>query len=89
MKKYTFETKNDTRSGFGDGLTELGKSNPKVVALCADLIGSLKMGDFQKQFPERFYQVGIAEANMMGIAAGLTIGGWIPFTGTFANFSNR
>ena len=87
MKKYTFETKNDTRSGFGDGLTELGKTNPKVVALCADLIGSLKMGDFQKQFPERFYQVGIAEANMMGIAAGLTIGGWIPFTGTFANFS--
>lgn len=87
MKKYTFDTKNDTRSGFGDGLTELGKTNPKVVALCADLIGSLKMGDFQKQFPERFYQVGIAEANMMGIAAGLTIGGWIPFTGTFANFS--
>lgn len=87
MKKYTFEKTNDTRSGFGDGLTELGKTNPKVVALCADLIGSLKMGDFQKQFPERFYQVGIAEANMMGIAAGLTIGGWIPFTGTFANFS--
>ncbi|PIY08102.1 MAG: transketolase [Flexibacter sp. CG_4_10_14_3_um_filter_32_15] len=87
MKKYTFDKKNDTRSGFGDGLTELGKTNPKVVALCADLIGSLKMGDFQKQFPERFYQVGIAEANMMGIAAGLTIGGWIPFTGTFANFS--
>ncbi|AFM04885.1 transketolase, alpha subunit [Bernardetia litoralis DSM 6794] len=87
MKKYTFEKKSDTRSGFGDGLTELGKTNPKVVALCADLIGSLKMGDFQKQFPERFYQVGIAEANMMGIAAGLTIGGWIPFTGTFANFS--
>lgn len=87
MKKYTFGTKQDTRSGFGDGLTELGKTNPKVVALCADLIGSLKMGDFQKQFPERFYQVGIAEANMMGIAAGLTIGGWIPFTGTFANFS--
>ena len=87
MKKYTFEKTNDTRSGFGDGLTELGKTNPKVVALCADLIGSLKMGDFQKQFPERFYQVGIAEAKMMGIAAGLTIGGWIPFTGTFANFS--
>ena len=59
MKKYTFEKTNDTRSGFGDGLTELGKTNPKVVALCADLIGSLKMGDFQKQFPERFYQVGI------------------------------
>ncbi len=77
----------DTRSGFGDGLTELGKTNPNVVALCADLIGSLKMGDFQKSFPERFFQVGIAEANMMGLAAGLTISGKIPFTGTFANFS--
>lgn len=77
----------DTRSGFGDALLELGKHNPKVVALCADLTGSLKMGDFAAAFPERFFQVGIAEANMMGIAAGLTIGGWIPFTGTFANFS--
>lgn len=77
----------DTRSGFGDALLELGKRNPKVVALCADLTGSLKMGDFAAAFPERFFQVGIAEANMMGIAAGLTIGGWIPFTGTFANFS--
>ncbi|MFN3908515.1 MAG: transketolase [Flavobacterium sp.] len=77
----------DTRSGFGAGLTELGQKNEKVVALCADLIGSLKMEDFQKNHPERFYQVGIAEANMMGIAAGLTIGGKIPFTGTFANFS--
>lgn len=77
----------DTRSGFGDGLTELGKKNSNVVALCADLIGSLKMNDFKDNHPERFYQVGIAEANMMGIAAGLTIGGKIPFTGTFANFS--
>jgi len=87
MKKYTFTEKKDTRSGFGDGLTELGKTNPNVVALCADLIGSLKMDDFIKDNPERFFQVGIAEANMMGIAAGLTIGGKIPFTGTFANFS--
>ncbi len=77
----------DTRSGFGAGLLELGKTNPNVVALCADLTGSLKMDAFRKQFPKRFFQVGIAEANMMGIAAGLTIGGKIPFTGTFANFS--
>ena len=77
----------DTRSGFGAGLTELGKSNENVVALCADLTGSLKMNDFQNNHPERFFQVGIAEANMMGIAAGMTIGGKIPFTGTFANFS--
>ncbi len=77
----------DTRSGFGAGLNELGKTNDKVVALCADLTGSLKMNDFAKNHPERFFQVGIAEANMMGIAAGLTIGGHIPFTGTFANFS--
>jgi transketolase len=77
----------DTRSGFGAGLSELGQKNPKVVALCADLTGSLKMDDFAKNFPDRFFQVGIAEANMMGIAAGLTIGGYIPFTGTFANFS--
>ncbi len=87
MKKYTYTEKKDTRSGFGDGLTELGKSNPDVVALCADLTGSLKMNEFADNHPERFYQVGIAEANMMGIAAGLTIGGKIPFTGTFANFS--
>ena len=87
MKKYTFTEKKDTRSGFGDGLTALGKTNPNVVALCADLVGSLKMDDFIKNNPERFFQVGIAEANMMGIAAGLTIGGKIPFTGTFANFS--
>ena len=78
---------NDTRSGFGAGLSFLGETNPNVVALCADLTGSLKMNDFQNKFPDRFFQVGIAEANMMGIAAGLTIGGKIPFTGTFANFS--
>ncbi len=87
MKKYTFTEKLDTRSGFGAGLLELGRKNPQVVGLCADLVGSLKMGDFQKEFPERFFQVGISEANMMGLAAGLTIGGKIPFTGTFANFS--
>ena len=87
MTKYTFTEKKDTRSGFGIGLHELGKQNPNVVALCADLIGSLKMDAFKKDFPERFFQIGIAEANMMGIAAGLTIGGKIPFTGTFANFS--
>ncbi|MEQ9262748.1 MAG: transketolase family protein [Owenweeksia sp.] len=87
MNEYTDQGSKDTRSGFGAGLTELGQTNPNVVALCADLTGSLKMGDFKAQFPDRFYQVGIAEANMMGIAAGLTIGGKIPFTGTFANFS--
>jgi len=87
MKKYTYTEKKDTRSGFGAGLTELGKTNPNVVALCADLIGSLKMDDFKNNHPKRFFQIGIAEANMMGIAAGLTIGGKIPFTGTFANFS--
>jgi transketolase len=77
----------DTRSGFGAGMTELGQKNENVVALCADLIGSLKFDDFKKNHPERFFQIGIAEANMIGIAAGLTIGGKIPFTGTFANFS--
>lgn len=77
----------DTRSGFGEGLAELGKTNPDVVALCADLTGSLKMDAFQKNHPERFFQVGIAEANMIGLAAGMTIGGKIPYTGTFANFS--
>jgi transketolase len=87
MKKYTYTEKKDTRSGFGAGLSELGKTNPDVVALCADLTGSLKMDAFQKDHPTRFVQVGIAEANMIGIAAGLTIGGKIPFTGTFANFS--
>lgn len=85
----TFEVlgNKDTRSGFGDGLLELGKQNPNVVALCADLTGSLKMNAFKDAFPERFFQVGIAEANMMGLAAGMTVGGKIPYTGTFANFS--
>ena len=87
MKTYTYTEKKDTRSGFGAGLTELGRTNPNVVALCADLTGSLKMNTFQDENPDRFFQVGIAEANMMGVAAGLTIGGKIPFTGTFANFS--
>ncbi|HEY0768943.1 MAG TPA: transketolase C-terminal domain-containing protein [Sphingobacteriaceae bacterium] len=87
MKKYTYTEKKDTRSGFGAGLLEAGKRNEKVVALCADLVGSLKMEAFIKEFPERFFQIGIAEANMIGIAAGMTIGGSIPFTGTFANFS--
>src|SRR6186997_2247933 len=87
MKKYTYTEKKDTRSGFGAGLLEAGQKNPEVVALCADLVGSLKMDAFIKEFPERFFQIGIAEANMIGIAAGLTIGGKIPFTGTFANFS--
>src|SRR5688572_29564028 len=87
MTKLTFTEKKDTRSGFGVGLHELGKKNSSVVALCADLTGSLKMDAFKKEFPERFYQVGIAEANMIGLAADMTIGGKIPFTGTFANFS--
>ena len=87
MTNYINQGNKDTRSGFGAGLTELGRTNPNVVALCADLIGSLKMQTFIDENPERFFQVGIAEANMMGIAAGLTIGGKIPFTGTFANFS--
>ncbi|WP_457618333.1 transketolase family protein [Lutibacter sp.] len=87
MKKYTFTEKKDTRSGFGAGLAELGDTNENVVALCADLVGSLKMEKFIENHPKRFFQIGIAEANMMGIAAGLTIGGKIPFTGTFANFS--
>ena len=86
-KEYTYTEKKDTRSGFGDGLNEIGEKNKNVVALCADLTGSLKMNQFKNDFPERFFQVGIAEANMMGIAAGMTIGGKIPFTGTFANFS--
>lgn len=77
----------DTRSGFGEGLAELGRTNDNVVALCADLTGSLKMDAFQKENPDRFFQVGIAEANMMSLAAGMTIGGKIPYTGTFANFS--
>jgi transketolase len=84
---YINQGSKDTRSGYGDAMTELGRSNPNVVALCADLVGSLKIQPFIDENPERFFQVGIAEANMMGIAAGLTIGGKIPFTGTFANFS--
>ena len=87
MENFNYTEKKDTRSGFGDGLTELGLKNENIVALCADLTGSLKMNEFKNNHPERFFQVGIAEANMMGIAAGLTIGGKIPFTGTFANFS--
>ena len=87
MKKYTDQGSKDTRSGFGAGMTELGRTNPKVVSLCADLVASLKIQPFIDAHPERFFQVGIAEANMMGIAAGLTIGGYIPFTSTFANFS--
>ncbi|MFM8950506.1 MAG: transketolase family protein, partial [Bacteroidota bacterium] len=85
--QYTFTEKKDTRSGFGAGLSELGKNNPNVVALCADLTGSLKMDAFQKEHPDRFFQAGIAEANMIGLAAGLATAGKIPFTGTFANFS--
>ncbi len=87
MKKFNYTELKDTRSGFGDGLTELGRKNKNIVALCADLTGSLKMNQFKEENPDRFFQVGIAEANMMGIAAGLTIGGKIPYTGTFANFS--
>ena len=87
MKEYPVLGKKDTRSGFGDGLTELGRKNKDVVALCADLTGSLKMNQFKDENPERFFQIGIAEANMMCIAAGMTIGGKIPFTGTFAEFS--
>lgn len=87
MTKYIDQGKKDTRSGYGAGMTVLGRTNPNVVTLCADLVGSLKIQEFIDENPERFFQIGIAEANMMGIAAGLTIGGKIPFTGTFANFS--
>ena len=87
MKKYPYTEKKDTRSGFGAGMAELGRSNPNVVALCADLVASLKLDTFIKENPDRFFQMGIAEANMVGVAAGLTIGGKIPFTSTFANFS--
>ena len=87
MNTFTNQGSQDTRSGFGAGLLELGRTNENVLALCADLTGSLKMNEFKNEFPDRFFQVGIAEANMMGIAAGMTIGGKIPFTGTFANFS--
>lgn len=88
MPKYTYTELKDTRSGFGDALTELGKTNQNVVALTADLTTSLKMNDFAKNHPERFFQVGIAEANMMGMAAGMSINGKIPFAGTFANFAS-
>jgi len=87
MQQYEITGKKDTRSGFGVGMMDLGESNPNVVALCADLTGSLKLTDFAKKYPDRFIQTGIAEANMIGMAAGMTIGGKIPFTGTFANFS--
>lgn len=87
MKKFEYTEKLDTRSGFGAGLLEVARTNENVVGLCADLTGSLKMDAFQKEYPERFFQVGIAEANMIGLAAGMTVGGKIPYTGTFANFS--
>lgn len=87
MTQYPFTEKKDTRSGFGAGMAELGRINPNVVALCADLVASLKLDPFIKENPDRFFQMGIAEANMIGVAAGLTIGGKIPYTSTFANFS--
>lgn len=87
LKEIQVTGKKDTRSGFGDGIVEAARKNENVVALTADLAGSLKLNQFMKEFPERFFQCGIAEANMMGIAAGLTIGGKIPYTTTFANFS--
>ena len=87
MKKYIYTETKDTRSGFGAGLLEAARENENIVGLCADLTGSLKMNAFENEFPERFFQVGISEANMMSMAAGMTIGGKIPFTGTFANFS--
>jgi transketolase len=88
MSKYTYTEKKDTRSGFGAGMTELGRTNPDVVCLCADLVGSLKIDTFIKENPERFFQCGIAEANMIGIAAGLSIAGHIPYATTFANFGS-
>src|SRR6266404_6639038 len=87
LKEVQSTGNKDTRSGFGDGIVEAARKNSNIVALTADLAGSLKLNQFMKEFPERYIQVGIAEANMMGIAAGLTIGGKIPFTTTFANFS--
>lgn len=87
MKKYDYTDKKDTRSGFGAGIAELGKTHPNVVALTADLAGSLKLETFIKENPDRFIQCGIAEANMIGVSAGLTIGGKIPFATTFANFA--
>jgi transketolase len=87
LKEIQSTGNKDTRSGFGDGIVEAARKNSNVVALTADLAGSLKLNQFMKEFPERFVQCGIAEANMIGIAAGMTIGGKIPFTTTFANFS--
>lgn len=87
MKKYTVTGNKDTRSGFGDAMTELGRTNANVVALCADLVGSLKLGPFIKENPERFFQAGIAEANMIGVGAGLALGGKVPFVSTFAAFA--
>ena len=84
---FTIQNQKDTRSGFGEGLLEAGRRNPKVVAFCADLTSSLKMGDFDKEFPERFFQTGIAEANMIDMAAGMALSGFVPFTGTFAAFA--
>jgi len=88
MKKYTYTEKKDTRSGFGAGIAELGRTNPSVVALCADLVASLKLDTFIKENPDRFVQCGIAEANMIGVAAGMAIAGYIPFATTFANFGS-
>ncbi|HKG70004.1 MAG TPA: transketolase C-terminal domain-containing protein [Segetibacter sp.] len=88
MKKYTFTEKKDTRSGFGEGIAELGRTNPKVLALCADLVASLKLDTFIKENPERFIQCGIAEANMIGVSAGLALSGYIPYATTFANFGS-
>jgi len=87
MKKYTVLGSNDTRSGFGQGLLEAGKRNQNVVALCADLTESVKMGAFKEAFPERFFQIGISEANMVGVASGLALSGKVPFIGSFAAFS--
>lgn len=84
---FTIQNQKDTRSGFGEGLLEAGRRNPKVVAFCADLTGSVKMGDFAKEFPNRFFQTGIAEANMIDMAAGMALSGFVPFTGTFAAFA--
>jgi transketolase len=88
MKKYTFSEKKDTRSGFGAGMADLGKTHPNVVALCADLVGSLKLDAFIKEHPERFVQCGIAEANMIGVAAGMATAGFVPYATTFANFGS-
>lgn len=87
MKKYTVTGNKDTRSGFGDAMTVLGRTNANVVALCADLVGSLKLGPFIQENPERFYQAGIAEANMIGVGTGLALGGKVPFVSTFAAFA--